>query len=471
MLRSTRNYIPYPNMTVLEDVLTRSKNEGLYTYSPFPSMEDLIDEQFRGKERERYNFEEMIAYCADYELDPTKVNRSEELFGMELVDKRNAGFTTLESMKDDVSLARAWFRSEIIGYKTHDNSPYKQEQGYDTWLLVNDEGEEIVENEKLTVRNEYDADTFNKIVNELPFLLKMIWNRSKLMNAHLISFVRAYAILKSQKPEASITPKDFEGFTLIRLKSNGAYDREFDHEQDNKGVHYPAARRFILGQNPYDETYKACMKLITYFDILGLKWENENPIEYTNEFMNRLICTYLPKNEEYFQTFGNLDSEVANALKPENIFRLGNRVSFFSSGITTRSTKQEVLRYIKDCIATKKITDPEMFNNWDRKRVSLTYEFISAYLNQDNPSPRPLAQGFECIDGIVYFKRELFTRKANTVGEFRNEIPEMVFTEYGFVVVLQERFDGVYYVPVEECMERLQKFKENRFYAMGWYSL
>lgn len=470
MLRITRQIRSYPCKTVLEDVLTRTGSE--FAFSPFPPMPELIDETFTGRNRENFVLSELLSFCSENDLNPSKVKLPEEIIGLELFEKRLAGYVTLEDMKKDVASARTWFKRQMIGYIMYGEYSKKYEPK-DTYLKINYEtGDEILERDLLVVEDDCDYDYREKILHEIPYLLKIIYNQSIRMNAHLISFLRAYVILSENKPESEIAPRDFGDFVLIRLKGNGTFDRYFDHEADNKGEDYPMARRFIMGEFPYNEAYKACMKLITYFEELGLDWANENPEDYDRDFFERLICTYIPSNEEYFDTYGNLDPEVAQALSPDNIYSLSTRLSYLDNN-SGYSSESDTIKYIADTIVFKREVFGSLFDDYHGSGLQAIMKYIHARLNFGKPEEQwdELPSGFEVINGFVYLNRKLFKLSGEYIGAIGNEYPDVIFHEYGMAIVLPKRFEEVNFVSHVELMKRLKAAQNGDNYAQQWYSM
>lgn len=474
MLRSTRQMIRFPSKTVLEDVLTRTTGYlDPEAYSPFRGMPELIEEQFKGSDRTKFILEDCIEYNYKGDLNPSKVKVADTSEGFDNGEKVLAGYVYLEDMFENEEDARLWFTRQLIGYKIHSDSPFRKEDSYDT-LMIGAGDDKDNEKELLEDVDNFDLAQHDKILNEIPYLLKIIHNKSKEMRAHLLSFLRAYAILLERgKKVSTINPKDFDSFALFRVKSDGTIDRQFDHAQDNRGEHYPAARSFILGYHPNDEAYKACMKLLDYYEYLGINWLEENPTIYNNSFMERLICTYLPSNEEYFQKYGQLDAEVVAALQPENIFKVGNRTSFFADSEVRTVSRQEILNYIKGSMNIDKLRYPVKWRKYKEDGDAITLEFLEKYFCRNMKRVVSLNDRFLRIDGFFYtLKRSIVVLQIPELGRFDGEVPNIIFSIYGMAIILPDRFEeNVYYLPIEECIHRFEASRKGEPYETGWYIL
>ena len=77
MLRVRDIIEPYPAKTVVEDVLSRVGAPDENSWSPFEGINTLIDEQFRGFARDRFNFAEFLEYTTGRDFDPRRINKRE----------------------------------------------------------------------------------------------------------------------------------------------------------------------------------------------------------------------------------------------------------------------------------------------------------------------------------------------------------------------------------------------------------
>ena len=473
MIRFNKRVESYPSKSVIEDVITRigPAVQGI-DFTPFDGVRFLIEEQFKGIARDNFDLEEFLDYIENVEhvdFDPSRVVIPEKLEDMELQESYNPGWTRLEDMLDNQEPLVKYVRNLLIGYKINAKSPYRTKVVYTLSFDDDETGETTKEGELVTVEKDYDLEVFYQTIEEVPYLLKQIHERSKVIHAHLFSFLRAYVILMRDKKSVNmIKPIDFSYFDLYRMKSDGTIERKFRHEDDQKGVDYPFARRLILGEFPEDVGYKACMRLLTCLEILGVDIADENPLEYNNDMMRRLTCTYLPKNEEYYKDYGNIDEEVKNALLPENIFKVGNK---FTVGSDKEDlTDNDFLFCVRTSIDIAKSLNPNLFNGWSVKREEII-RYVKEICFRKNGQTDIDDNLFTTYNGFFYYKNKLLKRKSSYVNRLGGSYVDMIFHEAGLIIPITATYKNTLYVTVEDALARLENIDRGVAYETGWNSL
>lgn len=470
MLRHNKYIEPYPSRTVTEDVLTRLGEPDNYSFTPFNGLEQLVRDQFKGSLRDRFNMSEFLEYVQDNDLDPKKINKAEMLYGLELQEKQNAGYTRLEELIEDQAPVEKYMRDLLIGYKKNSNSPFNKNAAQLTYTFKDEEGREVEEKFLQKKDSVYDLESYYKVIEEIPYLLKQIHQRSKQIHAHLFSFLRAYILIRRSHPTGEIQPQEFSHYELYRIKSDGSFDRMFDHAKDNRGEDYPYARRFICGEYVHDNAYKACMKLATDLDIIGVDIAYEDPKQYNNSFINRLVCTYIPKNEEYYATYGNIDPEVVKALHPDRLFQIMNSTSI-SVATSYQATRDDVIACIKSSLDTQIIINPGMNDNWSDKSDEL-FDYVKEYVELMTGGAQVADKSlFTIQNDFVHYKGKLSAIPGNYVNRYSGEYPTIIFHRSGLIIVLPESYDGVHYVTLEDAKDRLRRVKAGVMYENGWQVL
>lgn len=472
----------YPNKSVVEDVLKRTGNSTQESFTPFVGLAQVLQEQFRGSSETKYNIDDIIHYTMTLgmDLNPKAVKKPVKLGGLDLIDKESAGYTYLEDMADDDAAVRKWLEMVIIAYKKNANSPYKTENAYSTYLIADNDGDVQEEKYFLTEHEKIDKDTFYATLDEIPYLLKIISNKSKGMNAHLFSFLRAYAIIRKSKSDDEIAPRDFAPYELWRVTNTGEFDRLFDHTKDNRGPDYRNAIAFIRGQQPNDYAYKACMKLITCIEALEVDIQLEDPHAYSNDYVNRLQCNYLPTNAEYFDTYKEIDQELIDALGPDRLFKIDDVKHLFTAECEA-DIEEDIIQYIKTELKISKLESEEEKGpiEWtDKSDKVVKYIEILKYVNdkKTNPNAQPAKlKDVEFIDGLMYCRRSIVKFSGEFcgkyIGQYKGYFPTVIFSMYGLAIVLPPEFKGVYYVSIEECIERLTNILKGEYNGGGWHIL
>lgn len=471
MLRVRDIIEPYPAKTVVEDVLSRVGAPDANSWSPFEGINTLIDEQFRGFARDRFNFAEFLEYTTGRDFDPRRINTKEGDAGI-IYEKENAGYTTLESCAKNKECVKSYVLSLLIGYRKDANSPYNKLQAQTTRAFYDDEDGSVDERELLKTSKEFDPEEYEQAMTEIPYLLKMIHNTSKMMRAHLFSFLRAYVIIGREKGRkyGQVAPGDFGDIRqpLLRMKANGQIDREFNHNADNRGVDYPNARRFICGESPNDPTYKACMKLARYFEIIGLDIKNEDPYAYTDEVINSLVCTYLPENGDYESAFGMDDPDIRGALQPDKLFVLQKQSNSQRSSDLEEMSEKEIIGTIALYLESLKVLEPNLFNGY-ADRTDEMVEYLNALLEAKGKKPMFTEDKIQEVNNILVFKNNYIKANYQAIGTFNgSQDYKCIFTTFGVIILLHEIEDDVYFITLEEAYERLHNYKQGIAYDKGW---
>lgn len=473
------NYIQvYPNRSVVEDVLKRTGNPTEDSFSPFNGYAYYIDEQFRGSSMNKFNMDDLIVYTCNskMDLDPTRVHRQAVINGLELIDKESAGYTYLEDMSDNDKAVKKWLEMVVVGYKKNSNSPYNTQREQHTNFVYDNDGEADDEKNFLTQENNLDRDVYFRTIDEIPYLLKIIHNRSKGINAQLFSFTRAYAIIRRTKNDAEIVPRDFANYTLYRMDSMGGLDRQFDHEKDNRSNDYRNALAFIRGANPHDYAYKACMKLITCLEAIGVDIQMEDPVEYNNSFINRLQCNYLVSNAEYFNTYADTDQELIMALSPDKLFKVDIINHMMDEDDV--DTQEDIISYIKTGLHVAAAGPAPAGIDWREDKSEQVLSYIKAIKlfndRKKNPNAMPVdfKEGMEFIDGLLYYRRSIVKFSGEFcgkfIGQYKGAWPDVIFSNYGMVIVLPKTFEAIYYQTIDECVKRATKIFRGEFNGGGW---
>lgn len=478
MIRGAKYIQEYPNRSVIEDLLKRTGNPDENSFTPFTGKASTIPQQFGGKLIDKFNIDDMVDYIVrtNMDLDPTRINHNVSYHGIEFNDKESAGYTVLEDMVDNESDVDKWLSQAYVAYKKNGNSPFVAEKEVFTNFVYDDDGEAEDEKNFLVEKSDSDKDTFYRIIDEIPYLLKLIHNKSKAMNAHLFSFTRAYALIKRKFGTVDVQPKEFGNYTLYRLDSMGRFDREFVHEKDNRSTDYRSALAFIRGGNPHDRAYKACMKLITSLEAIGVNIEFEDPRQYSNDFINRLQCNYLESNSEYYENYKEVDAELIAALSPENIFKVSLLTHDYED--EDYDTREDIVSYIKTNLSIAATGPAPNGIDWDvdRSEEVLTYlkalKIANDRLDKKQPTPFTLMNGLEFIDGLLYYKKSILVLSGKFcgrfIGQYKGTWPEVVLSNYGMAIVLPKIYEGVYYQPIGECVKRATAKLRGEFDGGGW---
>lgn len=475
MLRETNYVKPYPSKLVIEDLITRDGPADANSYSPFDGKKSVVDAQFSGSQRHRFRIKDFILHNKNRDLDPSRVKISKNHGMLQEQDKVVAGFTRLEDMFEngmESSSVEEYIVMLCVGFKTDNTSPYKVNADIPTRYISNIDGDDDIVEEKYLI-NRIDEDSisnadYESIIKELPYLIKSIWSYSKMYQANLFSFMFAYMDI-IEKKHRGVSISDFMDYKTYLIKRDGTFERQFYHSDDNKYVIYPRVTKIFIYPGSHQVEFNLCMKYMKYLKLLGIDYHDEDPLEYNNEFINSILCTYLPTNDEYFTKYKDVDAEIISALKPENILSM-TKVHMYTSNYSKNKTFDytQSAYFISERIKLAyKLNEygSEMFSNKEDITISLL-EDILYLMNKERGQdlmvsvPRHLVS-FEW-NGLLYFNKALCDVDGKYFGRFKgSDDYKVILTKYGFIVALEESYNDVYFLTPDDAKTALKEYIEN----------
>lgn len=471
MLRQTKCYRTYPSKTVLEDLITREGPATYDSFSPFMGEADEIKRQFNGSLQSKYKQADFISYTLYVykDLNPSMIRDTKKYDMLQEVESTVGTFVTLEDLVVngvENEKVREYIIQMIVGYKKNNKSPVIDNSEIYTRTIHNYDGDGEAEEEKLLQVRQDEAisnDDFEEIIRELPYIIKSIWSYSKSYKANLFSFIFAYMdIISKTKRRSYVNITDFMSYPTFLIKSDGTFVRQFVHANDNKYVIYPNVTKIFIYPDEHKAEFGLCQKFMDALVTLGIDYRDEDPYSYDNDFVNSIVCSYLPSNEEYFKEYKDIDIEVMVALKPENVFSVAKSSMY----VQTFNMTSEFDYNKSAFFATERIKLAyqmnEVSDDFLDDRSEETLALLERVLNLNSKTsvtvPRQLIT-FES-NGLLHFRKEVFTLDGKYFGTYDNRYDYMVvLTKYGFVIILEEEFDEVRYIKLEDCFKALEEFE------------
>jgi hypothetical protein len=244
-----------------------------------------------------------------------------------------------------------------------------------------------------------------------------------------------------------------------------SYKRQFIHADDNKYVIYPKATKIFISPSMHKSEFNLCLKWLHMLVALDIDYRDEDPLVYNNDFINSIICKYIPTNEQYMEEYKDVDIEIVYALKPENIFTLSKAGLYTPKENSNKMNYRQAEFFIGDSIMMAyKVGDlpKEFFEDHvdDSLRILESVLFI---LNGNKPVDVPRHLITYESNGIMYTSKKICTIPGNLFGTFKGrEDYNVALTKYGFVVALEESFDDVYYITAEDALRTLEDYKNGK---------
>lgn len=473
MLRETDYIKPYPSKTIIEDVISRDGPATDKDFTPFEGQRAELLRQFSGKQKSAFRERDFVKHNSSRDLDPTRIPQRVQTG---ILDERTgelAGFKTLEdvvkaSYGNDA--VKSYLVQLCVGFKKDNTSPMRTNREMYTRTVRNIDGEDDSVEEKFLMNRE-DAEAisnedYEDLIKELPHILRSIWSYSKQMQGNLFSFALAYADIVNKKGTTDISVTDFMGYPTYLIKKDGTYVRHFDHERDNKYTIYGPLTKVFIVPGSYRAEYDICMKYLHALEVLGIDYRDEDPLVYNNEFMSNMVCTYLPTNEQYFSDYSGLDVEIMYALRPENILSLTKSHIYkpILNKTETRFDFSQSAYFVSERLdMAYKIGDwePGLLEDHPDDAIRIIEKFLTIN-NKGIPVSVPRQMiSFEA-DGFTYFNKSLLYFKGDCLGTFKlSSNYTVAVTRFGIVIALEESYEDVYYLTIEDVYSRLEEYEKN----------
>ena len=326
MLREKKRFLEYPSKTVLEDLATRSGPPNKNSFTPFSGKRDVIEDQFRGKLREKFDLVQFLIDGASTELDFTKLVTYKVVDGVEtnIVDR---SFKVCEDFVQggiESPEIKEWFKNVLIGYKRHNLSPIKgmNMKTYAAVTYGDDDDSEFDPRMQELIKSNYkvDIEEYDLAIRKLSFYIKAIWNHSIKIRSNLFSFIAAYADILKRKNYNQVNVRDFAGYRLYELNVHGDLvrctdnsPRPYDHSNALKTQKYKDTIEIFTTYYDQD-TLNMIKSFLDVCNDIGIDFSKQDPLKFTKESVSKIICTYVPNNTEYLKYYGEVDAEVMFAL-------------------------------------------------------------------------------------------------------------------------------------------------------------
>jgi hypothetical protein len=150
------------------------------------------------------------------------------------------------------------------------------------------------------------------------------------------------------------------------------------------------------------------------------------------------------------------------ALKPENIFSTSKSNMY----INTLSDNKEFDYNKSAFFITERIKlayrlgeiDDELLEENEDATLALLDRILSAMQGKNITVPRQIVT-FEA-NGLLHFKKEILDLPGEYFGTYKGRTDyRIVLTKYNFVVALEEEYDDVYYLKIDDCFEALKEYE------------
>jgi hypothetical protein len=211
----------------------------------------------------------------------------------------------------DESWVRSYLINAIIGLKLNRRDGVREYEtgNRETLLLQGTDGKTTEEKALLVQERKHTPEEIMVAVKKLPYLLKRLHLASIEKGIGLLSLIISYERAKDfiertdtrRSPDAPLYPAP-RHIMQECVYSMAAYGTLYEHLNisHNSTKHLPPALKWIQGIQGYRDTYfESAMELLNVCETLDIDIKAEDPHDYQQEFIDKLVVTHVASNERY----------------------------------------------------------------------------------------------------------------------------------------------------------------------------
>lgn len=309
----SQTQLALPRRTLIVDLISRSGSPNQDSLSPYDGYSSEVLKQFP-------NFQgdvaELLSKEADYEASKQKPQ-----VGPYVKDRVGNPSDYLTKLEDiDSSWVYQYTLNKLVGLKLQRAGGVKEfeNNNKEIYITTMDDGTEISESEVLTITSDdYSPEQISKATAKIPYILKRLHEKSKVVGIHLLSLIIAYERAKVYTPPGKIPKPSQIIHQGVYYMSPYGTAGDLVHISANSGKVFPPANKWVRGEPEYQDSYYTNMlELLDICDIAGIDLKKENPLTYQEEFIDKLVVSYIERNREYVQRkHKGFNRNVLDALK------------------------------------------------------------------------------------------------------------------------------------------------------------
>ena len=308
-----QNSINLPWKSVLRDIASRSGSPNEDSPCPYMGEAKWFYDQTKNVSRDMlskldnfsdFNSIEKHVQPGPYDKDLPKTGSALKYFEG-LTDE----FGMVISDPIDVSWVKSYLGNIMFSIKKYDKGGFKEEERkYGMARAVMDsegeDGEDLIESSDLITQNKsFEFRDTLDYINKLPFLVKRLYECGREHNIHMFSLIIAYEKAK-KKLKGRPQPASVLANKVYKLNFDGSIatrNGELDYITENKGDFAKWAYPWISGKKKElrGRYYKNLQELLGICAALKIDLSKEDPLLYTQEFIDSLTVTYIETNKEF----------------------------------------------------------------------------------------------------------------------------------------------------------------------------
>lgn len=394
MFDMSRNYMPYPHGSILQDVLMRMRAEGTNgSRFGLVGCRDILVSENRTNSiiAREFGLSQIIGDQPDYNADKDHpIEYDDEAVELSVQERGNDYYRRLEDI--DYRWIERYARAVIIGFRRNRGGMSQEkkdtyEVGYMTDLET---GESQLATDFELVERRYSVEEQLDAAMKLPYIIKALQQGSEKYGMHLLSFVIAKAALLSQGGSNNFSASDFVKQGVYKVNARGDIERACTIT-DNNDTHSQYGFRYVMkwicGDFPENRFYKLASELVYIAEILGVDLAKEDATKYTRKVVENAACSYLATNKEYIEDRGYGDPRIEELLKEENLFKAVRSFEFedeveSSVEFSVKEKADLVGMLVSDLNQLSSLDEkknPKLEREWGTERMQVVDAFLQLF--------------------------------------------------------------------------------------------
>lgn len=476
-------YLPLPSKRIIDDLLEREGLPDEESFTPFNGMNGLIGEQMVGSKFSNIGLD--LIKDSVYELDISKLEKS-SLKSDSIEDSVEIQGRYLEELNED--LVRNYVLSQLIGIKRNKNAAKDAlKEMMNTRPLMYDTETSRVYNQSSTYVDEEEAELYEKyeeadnLRRKIPYLIKKLQEGSIYYSISLLSLfiARDSCINLDHIKSGYIKSVNLLRYPVYKVSSTGHITENVNVESANNGTNYNRPKEIVLGQCPNDPYYRAGLELTSIARQLGYNLYDEDARNYTPEYVNNLMCSYIISNQEVLMDIGVYDKDILALFQDGSLFKSPSDVvqTPRSSGILKLREMAELKAGIIPELHVKLDQDRGIYRKIS-KPLNLIDQFFTLYKEVNSGTRMEENSVSDC-----YIENNVLCDSAGwpiifNVTEFVYGIPETtgfkrvyaIITDEGYVVCVDDSISSCIITDVSSVNYNMWLKKEDKKDVVGEYT-
>lgn len=310
----------YPNRRIVEDMMLRDGPASIgYTFSPYSGVRSRVNSKLINEYGVTFDPTAILDdFKAGADFSPIAAKANTDNANR---DYRAADVTDYYMNLEDISESYVvkFIDSVLYNYRNHKGlGNLRYEMKSYNYFVDDEDGSLVNPTDLKELPRSYSVNEINIAKEKLPYLLKQIHYGSKKRGVSLLSFIITRQKLL-QRESKSFYWHDYIDTGVYYMNTDGKVGARISREAQKDTAWSRGILDWINGLYQEDMYYRAYIELLRVLEVLNLDITIEDPHDFDEAYLSRILCTYVPSNREYLESYCTENDELLFHLKPEGL--------------------------------------------------------------------------------------------------------------------------------------------------------